>query len=390
MKEKESGALSILAFVLSLIGAVFSFIIVGVVLCIAGLIIGIIALIQESKKGFAIGGIACSLLGILICLVMVSVIFDSSETTEELSEETISVPASESFDNSRSEEKTISETEEDSYPEPVIDLYYAELFDSDDIYDGKYVRVSVPIDECCDGYIMVNDGTEYTMYIETDTSTNSTAKYATVVGMVDSSEMIVFISDTTIEYIGDTSPERFEEAKIAFEKARIEDECKQAEAAIAARDNFIAEAQEVSYEDLRRYPDTYNGKRLKLTIHFNTVKPDGWILQGDMFATLGNSNNEIAVYDARTLREPRFMEGDDITVYALGNGLSKVQIKDGTGFLAEVIDEYEIPSIQVYYTDLDNLDALGTSTNAIKDSTQKEAAAEAGKNAAEALNKLFE
>ncbi len=96
------------------------------------------------------------------------------------------------------------------------------------------------------------------------------------------------------------------------------------------------------------------------------------------------TSNEIAVYDARTVREPRFMDGDTITVYARGNGLAKIQIKDGKGLLSKVVDEYEIPSIKVIYTDNDNLNILGTSSDSSSE------AAEAGKKAAEALNEILE
>ena len=52
------------------------------------------------------------------------------------------------------------------------------------------------------------------------------------------------------------------------------------------------------------------------------------------------------------------MAGDTITVYASGDGLGKIQEKDGSGIFAKVLNEYEIPTVRVLYTDSDNLDNI--------------------------------
>ena len=123
-------------------------------------------------------------------------------------------------------------------------------------------------------------------------------------------------------------------------------------------------AVEVSYDDLRRYPDTYKDKPIKLSLTIKSVEPDGWIFEGDIMATI--SGKELAVYDKRIIREPRLMEGDKITVYAIGNGLATLKTYEegsgilGSNLLAKTVDEEEIPCINIVMTDKDNIEAYET------------------------------
>lgn len=144
------------------------------------------------------------------------------------------------------------------------------------------------------------------------------------------------------------------------ETQKIAEEIDYREIVSSKRDNFINDAVSVTYDELRRYPDTYKDKKLKLKIKIKSVEPDGWVFQGDIIATYGGANNEIAISDDRAVREPRFLDGDTITVYALGDGLGTMKVKSTSGIFTKTVDEYEVPCIEVVYTELDNIDSLVT------------------------------
>lgn len=118
------------------------------------------------------------------------------------------------------------------------------------------------------------------------------------------------------------------------------------------KEEFIGKCTTVSYEDLRRYPDSYRDTPIKLTIYIKTAKADGLIFQGDIIATY--EGGEMGVYDDRIKREPRIMEGDTITVYAMGDGLCTMKkqqkVDVGVAYVNKTVDKYEVPSIKIKYT----------------------------------------
>lgn len=84
---KQSG-LGIASLILGIIGMLLSCVAVGIVPCIIGLILAIIALTQKDRKhGTAIGGLVCSVIGIGIFLLAIFVLdgFKDSGDTKEIS-----------------------------------------------------------------------------------------------------------------------------------------------------------------------------------------------------------------------------------------------------------------------------------------------------------------
>lgn len=135
-------------------------------------------------------------------------------------------------------------------------------------------------------------------------------------------------------------------------------------AEVQKRNTYLNSCEAVSYDDIRRYPDSYKGKNIKLNLVITEAKPDGWISDGDIFAVISGTNNQIAVYDHRPIREPRIMTGDHITVYGTADGLVKMKTyAEGTGILgsnlfAKTLEEKEIPAINVIYTSNDDLNKI--------------------------------
>ena len=322
--------ITIIALFVGIIGFITSGSPLGFILGIVAVVLAIIGLAKEQAHKRAIAALILGLLAIVIRFAVAN----------------------------RPEEPAVAknETQETEIVEPVEEkhdyeyVFCAYILDNAEKYGNQYITTDVPIDYVSTDRLTTEvDGFEPNISAKgIDTEGLSNGDWIRISGKVDSTYLYdIQFEDAVIEKID--KPTSFDDDMNKFyEEKHL--------AAIEERQNFIDSAQEVSYEDLRRYPDTYDGKPLKLTITIKEAKPDGWIFQGDIFATY--QGEEIGVYDARTVREPRFMAGDTITVYASGDGLGKIQEKDGSGIFAKVLNEYEIPTVRVLYTDSDNLDNI--------------------------------
>ena len=328
MNEKKT--FTMIALVIGIIGFLVSGSPLGFILGIVAIVFAIIALNKENAKKRATAALILGLLAIVIR-------FGVALKDEPVQEETADEPVIETVEEE-------PETHDYEY------VFCAYILDNAEKYNNQYISTIIPLT-----YVSTDRFTAEVDGFSPDISAKgidceglSDGDWVKVSGKLDSTyQYDVQFEDATVEKTDRPSSFDDDMAKFYEEKHL---------AAIEERENFIASAQEVSFDDLRRYPDTYDGKALRLTITIKEAKPDGWIFQGDIFADY--QGNEIGVYDGRTVREPRFMTGDTVTVYAKGNGLGKVQEKDGPRLFAKVINEYEIPAIKVIYTDADNLDNI--------------------------------
>lgn len=89
MNQSKSNVLSILALIFGIIGLVLSFILIGFLPAIAGLILGIVALTKNQSKGLSIAGVICSAIGILISIIifMAAISTPDSESVNNIVEE---------------------------------------------------------------------------------------------------------------------------------------------------------------------------------------------------------------------------------------------------------------------------------------------------------------
>ena len=157
-----------------------------------------------------------------------------------------------------------------------------------------------------------------------------------------------------------------------------------------SKESFIASCIDVTYDDLRRYPDSYEDVPIKLTIYASDVEPDGWIFPGDIIATF--NGEELAVYDDRKIREPRIMEGDTVTVYAVGYGLTKMQVKQKGVLFNKTVDEYDVPTIKIKYTekDKDFTEYSDKNNDSIKNAFEKGLNDGLGDSASESIEEIKE
>lgn len=81
--QKKSDALSVLSLIFGLIGLFTILYVIGVIPCIVGLILGIIALSKSQNKGLAIAGIVTSSIGICLIAFILAVTLLSSLSSNE-------------------------------------------------------------------------------------------------------------------------------------------------------------------------------------------------------------------------------------------------------------------------------------------------------------------
>lgn len=154
----------------------------------------------------------------------------------------------------------------------------------------------------------------------------------------------------------------YDKASINPEDIVSEDE---ASSTIIPADEFIASAEAVTYDELRRYPEKYKGKAISIKIKAKDVEPDGWIFQHGMLAVVPGTSNEMIVYDGRLIHEPRIVEGDVIKIYAIGDGLGVIKEKQGIGIISKTVDKYEVPQIVIMKVENDSNTNVNPSVDAI-------------------------
>lgn len=257
-------------------------------------------------------------------------------------------------------------------PKEATPIFYLTLVDTDMELNGQYVEVIVPINTTYGkNHIRATDELEYCLnvYLNRDlTEKEKSSKFAKVQGTVSSKSSGNYwemhnIKDCTLIEVYDKAPKSYKKQLNAYlderEKKLAEKKEADQQALAEAREEFIKYAKDdISYKDLCRYPDTYKGTKLKLKVKVTEVEADSWLSNGAIYAEY--QGEEIIIHDEREIREPRLIKGDNIVIYVTGDGLAKIQqyVKGsgllGTSIGADVVDEYEVPAVQLMYTeDLD-------------------------------------
>lgn len=317
--------LSVGAVIVGIIGFILHKQPTGAMLAVFAIILAIVALKKEQAHAWAIAGLV---IGILIMGSYVS--FGKAEE--------------------KTEDVAVEKIEQQNYEY----VFCAYLLDDAQKYNNRYVSTIIPIEQVSTNHINVHiDGFSPAITArDIDMTGFSNGDWVKLSGKINAEYSY------DVEFMGAVVEKVDRPATFDADMDHFNSEKRTA--TIAERDTFIQTAETVSYDDLRRYPDTYKGKPLKLEITVTEAKPDGAIMRGDIMATY--EGQEIAVYDGRAVREPRLMTGDTLTIYAQGNGLDKIQQKDGSGLFAKTINEYEIPCVRLVYTDFDAPDNIATPT----------------------------
>lgn len=116
-------------------------------------------------------------------------------------------------------------------------------------------------------------------------------------------------------------------------------------------DELKANAEEVTYEDIYRNPETWKEKEIKMTVHINKY-------ESKFFGTVGTyycdvNGEQLLLIDVRKVEEPTIASGDNVTVYRLGGGLATLteSEKNVLGITTDK-EESKIPQINMYAAEL--------------------------------------
>jgi hypothetical protein len=116
-------------------------------------------------------------------------------------------------------------------------------------------------------------------------------------------------------------------------------------------DELKANAEEVTYEDIYRSPETWKEKEIKMTVHINKY-------ESKFFGTVGTyycdvNGEQLLLIDVRKVEEPTIASGDNVTVYGLGGGLATLteSEKNVLGITTDK-EESKIPQINMYAVEL--------------------------------------
>lgn len=382
-KKDDLKVISIISSVIGILSIFTVFSCFGIMLSFSGVIISIIALSTSKEKQNR----NLSIIGLVICLltsyfslsINVQKIGNDSKPKEQVEETQVETHS-----------PTIEPTEA---PINYKEVFLYDLILNSTSYVNQYVETSFSVHYC---YPKENDGlteiaSEYTDYDLTGEMDNifvyldglveyEMDQYITVHGKFVYKDSRYCIIDAEVTDIGSQSEKSFQDGLIIYTHYRNEQ-------LQASKESFIASCVEVSYDDLLRYPETYQDVPIKLTIVASDVKADGWIFKGDILAEY--QGGDLIVFDDREVREPRLVTGDKVTVYATGAGLGKMQIKQEGIILDKTVDEYNIPQISIKYTEWDKaFTEMDSSSKASDDGDLYDEGKRAGDNLAETLGEI--
>lgn len=412
-KTQKISSLAVGSFVISIFSLLLFATYFPLLLGTLAIIFGIIGFFQSKSKNsriYALFGIAISIMSIVI---LFEVGVDLMNSKDEKKKEEVQAEQ-EYIEPSPTAKPT---------PEPAeapISYKHAFVYDlilNPSPYLNKYVETSFPVGSCSsydDGTVkMYTEYTDYDLcgesenliiYLPNGSTVYEDGKYVTVQGKLTYDEYQYILTDAKVVNIGSESEQDYQDGMVVYKYNR-------GMQLQAEKENFIESCEDVSYDDLLRYPETYDGKPIKLTIYASDVKADGWVFKGDILAEY--EGKELIVFDDREVREPRLVTGDKVTVYATGAGLGKMQIKEEGLIFNKTVDDYNIPQISIKYTEWDKAftdydssdikskegdlydegkragDDLSETLADIDWDENKENARELGKEAAEFVNELI-
>lgn len=345
-EDDKPSKLSIFSLIFSILGCTFWL----------GLILAIIDLIKRDGRKKI-----CSIIAIVISIIwlLIGVSVSNGNKKEETPKENVAVE--EATRDEETEEIVIKNETEENYnlketyneEKEYEAVFFYTLIDNIDEYKEKDIRTTIQVRNCNENedesyieseysdYDLVSEYNNIKIYPDNYQEFES-GEYITVVGKItekDYSEILQYAH--IIEY-GEEAKKEFDYGLSEFQKQREEK-------IRMEKEEFIEKAETPTYDDLLRYPDTYKEKKIKIIAKIVRVEPDGIIFDGEIEATMGGES--IAVYDNREIKEPKFREGDSVTIYGYGKGTTTVKVQDTSGFLPKTIDKYDIPAIDVRHID---------------------------------------
>ena len=124
---------------------------------------------------------------------------------------------------------------------------------------------------------------------------------------------------------------------------------------------FKDSTQVIGYEELYRYPETYESTPLKMNVTITKIEDSRLLGITYSLAYWATYEGEtVILYDDRTVQEPTLKVGDRVTAYGYGDGKSTIDIKQKEyqgslliGFsYNKTVDSYYVPKVKVEHFDI--------------------------------------
>lgn len=115
--------------------------------------------------------------------------------------------------------------------------------------------------------------------------------------------------------------------------------------------DFQKEAQEVTYDDIYRNPETYSGVPIKITLYVDEYDTAYLGLVDVYYCKI--DGKDVYVEDYRTVKEPTIASGDTVIIYGYGSGMATLteSQKNIIGITTDS-QKSQIPSIDMHYVEL--------------------------------------
>lgn len=150
MEQKKQSGLGTAALILGIIGILTACIILGIIPCVVGLILALIAFTERNrKKGTAIAGLVCSLIGILLfAFIMICEPDGDNAQTEDVShatEHALEQRESLTVESSEQEPAQVPEETEQEYKDSCKEYKYKDVLRNPQDYVGERIKITAKI-----------------------------------------------------------------------------------------------------------------------------------------------------------------------------------------------------------------------------------------------------
>lgn len=133
---------------------------------------------------------------------------------------------------------------------------------------------------------------------------------------------------------------------------------------IYARKLYLDECEDIGYDILMKYPESYKGQKISMEVRIGAMKKG--VFGGSLEAVTAEQGQPVLLTDKRGVKEPTLSEGDTLTVFGVYKGMKTIEVKEaGSGWFGSSLFEktqetYDVPMIEFVYTSMDNLGIIAT------------------------------
>ncbi len=295
--------------------------------------------------------------------IIIAIFLEPNHNTADNADDTDLIIAEDTAETSIEEVEIVSEPDIQTdwfeyYADQGIEVIPVDadiLYQYNEYYSGAVVYTAFKVADTQKGQLKAhtdsNDSFFYSIvcYFEDDNEINGVEK-ENVVSVIGSVEefMGANLQDCHLVSTGEAAEEEMAELaantteQIQYaEEMKVEQEAAQAERDAADKQEYIDACESVSYNDVERNPDDYDGMQIKVSGKVIQVS-EGFFNTVTLRVQQSDGNIWYVTY-ARNEGESRILEGDSITIYGICKGVTSYTNVAGS--------RITIPSVNAEYID---------------------------------------